>query len=96
MPPESCEQDRVEPVTGEIFRYFVKSWNGPNTYLVDLAEEEFQGVCSCPHHQIRIQKIRLEGKKARCKHVRAAIEYAWPLFGKAVLQQQERLRRQKA
>lgn len=89
------EGPRVEPVDGEIFRYYVHSWNSSAVYLVDLSEEDFLGTCSCPHHLCRIAPARREGKKMRCKHVKEALEYAWPHFGRAILEKAEEIRRGK-
>jgi len=80
---------RVIPLEGELFRFHVHSYTGTNAYLVDLAAESFQGQCSCPNYAIRIVKARKEGREARCKHIRRAIEVAWPAFGRAFLKEVE-------
>ncbi len=48
-------------------------------HLVDLAENEFFGKCSCQHFEFRIQPL-IDAKERlmpvdRCKHLKAVREY---------------------
>ena len=85
---------RVEPIEGELFRYYVRSWNTQARYLVDLAEADFAGTCSCIHFGTRIHPARQAGRAAECKHITAAIRYAWPIFGRTFLKEYNRRGRQ--
>lgn len=94
-PEDSSNRDeRVEPIAGEIFRYYVKSWNTQARYLVDLAEADFQGTCSCIHFSCRIHPARDNGRKAECKHIAAAIRFAWPIFARQFMKEYNRLGKQ--
>ena len=91
-PEDSSNRDeRVEPVEGEIFRYYVKSWNSQARYLVDLAEADFRGTCSCIHFSCRIHPARENGREAECKHITAAIRFAWPVFARQFMKEYNRL-----
>ena len=81
--------DRVSALEGEVFRYYVKSWSGPAVYLVDLAEDDCRGTCSCTHFGCRVAPARKDGKTADCKHIRAAIAFAWPKFARAFIKEME-------
>ena len=83
-------ENRVEPIAGEIFRFYVKSWNTQARYLVDLAEADFRGTCSCTHFSVRVHPARENGREMECKHITAAIRYAWPIFGRTFLKEYER------
>ena len=83
------ESDRITPIEGEVFRLYVRSWTTKAMYLVDLAEDDFRGTCSCIHHSVRVVPQRREGKQSQCKHVLQAIKYVWPIFGRAFLKEME-------
>lgn len=84
------KEERVEPISGELFRYYVKSWNTQARYLVDLAEADFQGTCSCIHFSVRVHPARVNGRKMECKHITAAIRFAWPLFARQFMKEYNR------
>jgi len=52
----------VQPIPGELLRYYVKSSTRDVLILVDLME----GQCSCEDHQFR---------QRECKHLRAVQDY---------------------
>lgn len=87
---ETPGEARVKPIEGEIFRYAVSSYStSAATYLVDLAEADGEGTCSCVHFSCRIAPARADGRKIRCKHISAAISYAWPIFVRAFTKEWE-------
>ena len=58
-------------------RFMVPSRNGEKDYLVDLAEHEGNGSCSCSHFKFRLEpkvKVGVE-RRMRCKHIMAARDY---------------------
>ena len=65
--------NHVEPIPGELLRFFVRSRTDPATrYLCDLAANNLQGECGCPHFA-HIPNKRKPGPK--CWHLRQAREY---------------------
>lgn len=75
---------RVIP-TGEKLRFWVESETPRHRpYLVDVMADHAgvpqNGVCNCPHFEIGLQALFRTGKNAgqplRCKHIRAAREFA--------------------
>ncbi len=66
-------------VSEDALRYHFQSTDNPNVYhLVDLAEWECSGACSCEHFDIRIRPllsrrvIEPHEERAKCKHIRRA------------------------
>jgi hypothetical protein len=76
--PRSNGTIHVEEVPGELLRYRVESWSNPDEpHLVDLAEHECSGACSCESFSFTKSKAIKEGKPlhtrlTQCRHVRAA------------------------
>lgn len=93
MATEGDESPRVEPISGELFRYYVKSWNSQARYLVDLAEDDFRGTCSCIHFGVRVRPARENGRQMECKHITAAIRFAWPMFARQFMKEYNRINR---
>jgi hypothetical protein len=69
---------RVQPIPGEPLRYYVESWSSPSRpHIVDLAENQGNGACSCrdfvTRRQPNIDKLMpLFSRETSCRHVIAA------------------------
>ncbi len=64
---------RIEPVVGEVCRFFCQSGSAPeNRHLVDLLENQ----CGCASYVCRRRAFeRATGSPYRCKHIRAVREF---------------------
>jgi hypothetical protein len=69
---------KVEPIAGEPLRYHVESVSYPeHPHLVDLAENEGFGACSCQDFTLRREDFLANGappqtNRTACSHLRAA------------------------
>jgi hypothetical protein len=69
---------RVQPIPGEALRFYVESWSSPSRpHIVDLAENQGNGACSCrdfvTRRQPNIDKLMpLFSRETSCRHVIAA------------------------
>ena len=80
---------KVEPIPGELLRFFVQSRSIPGQrYLVDLESYHFNGQCGCQHFTFGIQPKLNAGARTspgtRCAHIREARE--WLLDNKVLPQ----------
>lgn len=70
------ERSRVEPITGEPFRFHVQSRTRTEVmHLVDIEENDFHGQCSCESFAFRMQPLLDRGERGdhlRCSHLNAA------------------------
>ena len=54
--------------------YRVISDSSGEAYRVDLEDDGFRGVCSCPHFRCRLAPARRQDRKAyECKHIKVAL-----------------------
>lgn len=76
------ERMRVRVTHIDEWRFSVPSeTDGEDPYLVDLAEFDGNGQCSCPHFQMRLEPVLSRGINTdfmRCKHIDAAMDFALP------------------
>lgn len=69
-------EQAVEPISGELFRFYVKSRSTANWHLVDIEEYNWNGWCSCIDFEMRDQPFLERGafptNSLRCWHIRKA------------------------
>jgi hypothetical protein len=72
------EECRVSEIYGEPFRFHVASFSKMEMiYLVDLEANDLAGQCSCPNWAYRLGPKIAAGERPRCRHIRAARDYAF-------------------
>lgn len=80
---------KVEPIAGELLRFFVQSRSIPGQrYLVDLESYHFNGQCGCQYFCFSLAPKLAAGvtpsERTRCAHIREARE--WLLDNKVLPQ----------